>query len=281
MLFFEMFSGLPRQGPGDDASTRRALALVPGVGPATRVLDIGCGTGRQTRVIARHTGAHVVAIDSHPPFVEELTRSAQALGIADRIDARVGDMRRLALAPASFDLVWCEGAIYVVGFEAGLREWRTLLAPGGHMAVSEVCWTRPGAPPHCAAFWAREYPAIRDVRALLAAIAECGYETVGHFTLPPSSWWDDYYRPLQQRIIDFRSRHSAEADAQELADRVQHEIDVWHSCSEFYSYEFFVMRAGGRSGERSRGRSGEEERERTGQRDRIGQVPAPEQHRHE
>src|SRR5687768_3389367 len=124
MLFFEMFSGLPRQGPGDDASTRRALALVPGVGPATRVLDIGCGTGRQTRVIAGHSGAHIVAIDSHPPFVEELRRTAEALGIADRIDARVGDMRQLVLAPASFDLVWCEGAIYVVGFEAGLREWR-------------------------------------------------------------------------------------------------------------------------------------------------------------
>jgi hypothetical protein len=35
---FELFSGLPRQGPGDDESTRRALALAPGLGPGTRVL---------------------------------------------------------------------------------------------------------------------------------------------------------------------------------------------------------------------------------------------------
>ena len=52
-LFFELFSGLPRQGPGSAASTRRALGLVPGVGPRTRVLDIGCGTGDQTMVLAR------------------------------------------------------------------------------------------------------------------------------------------------------------------------------------------------------------------------------------
>jgi hypothetical protein len=74
-------------------------------------------------------------------------------------------------------------------------------------------------------------------------IEACEYDTVGHFSLPPSSWWDDYYRPLQQNITAFRARHAAEPDAQELADQVQREIDVWHAYSEFYSYEFFVMRA--------------------------------------
>lgn len=67
-LFFELFSGLPRQGPGDGASTERALALVPPLGSASRVLDIGCGTGAQTRVLARSTPAHITEIDSHAPF---------------------------------------------------------------------------------------------------------------------------------------------------------------------------------------------------------------------
>jgi len=130
-----------------------------------------------------------------------------------------------------------------MGFEAGLREWRRLLAPRGYMAVSEVCWMKPDPPPDCAAFWKKEYPAIRDVSALLAAIGECGYESIGHFALPPSSWWDDYYRPLQQNLTEFRERHRDEPDAQELADQVQREIDVWHAYAEFYGYEFFVMRA--------------------------------------
>lgn len=240
--FFEMFSGLPRQGPGDDSSTRRALALVPDIGPATRVLDLGCGTGRQTLVLAQHSPARFVGIDNHAPFLEELRRQAHALGLADRIEGRVGDMRRLEFEAGSFDVIWCEGAIYVVGFEAGLRDWRRLLVPGGHVAVTEVCWTRPDPPPECAAFWAREYPAIRHVSTLLDVITECGYDTVGHFALPPSSWWQDYYRPLQQNVIAFRERHRDEPDAQELADRVQREIDVWHAYCEFYSYEFFVMR---------------------------------------
>jgi hypothetical protein len=66
---------------------------------------------------------------------------------------------------------------------------------------------------------------------------------VGHFTLPASSWWDDYYRPLQQNVAAFRERHREEPDAQALADQIQREIDVWHAFEDFYGYEFFVMRS--------------------------------------
>jgi SAM-dependent methyltransferase len=242
-LFFELFSNLPRQGPGDSASTLKALALVPRITARTRVLDIGCGTGLQTRVLAESSPARFVAIDNHPPFVEQLNREAQALGTADRVEGRVADMRSLDFAPKSFDLIWCEGAIYVIGFEAGLRAWRRLLVPRGYVAVTEPCWTKPNPPPDCAAFWAEQYP-LRDVPALLKAIAGCGYETVGHFPLPRSSWWDDYYRPLQQNVAAFRLRHRGDPEAQALADQVQCEIDVWQAHSEFYGYEFFVMRRG-------------------------------------
>ena len=142
-LFFELFRGLPRQGPGSTASTLRALRLVPGVGPRTRVLDIGCGTGAQTLVLAHGSRSRIVAVDNHPPFVDALNREARRLGITERLEARVADMRSLDFADGSFDLIWCEGAIYNVGVEAGLRDWRRLLRPEGHVALTEVCWRKP------------------------------------------------------------------------------------------------------------------------------------------
>jgi SAM-dependent methyltransferase len=242
MWFFEIFDRLPRQGPGDEASTIKALALVPGIGSGTRALDLGCGTGLQTRVLARHSPAHFVAIDNYPPFVEEANHQARAAGLDRRIDTRVGDMHRLEFVPGSFDLIWCEGAVYVVGFEAGLRGWRSLLAPGGHLALTEVCWSKPDPPTECQEFWAREYPAIRDTASRLTTISECGYEVVGHFPLSPSAWWDDYYRPLQQHITEFRARHRNEPGAGEFADQIQREIDIWHRYSGWYHYRFFVMK---------------------------------------
>ena len=145
-LFFELFSGLPRQGPGTTASTLRALSLVPGVGPGTRVLDVGCGTGAQTLVLAHGSPARIVAVDNHPPFIDALNREARRLGITDRLEARVADMRSLDFADGSFDLIWCEGAIYNVGVEAGLRDWRRLLPRNGHVALSEACWRKPDPP---------------------------------------------------------------------------------------------------------------------------------------
>lgn len=241
-LFFELFSGLPRQGPGDARSTLRALAAVPAITPDTRVLDLGCGTGLQTRILAENSSGHFVAIDNHQPFIDELNRRALELGIADRLIGRVGDIRRLDFPSGSFDLIWSEGAIYLLGFETGLREWRSLLRPSGHIAATEVCWVKPDPPAGCVAYWKQEYPAMRDVPTLLAVIDGSGYETVEHFALPPSSWWDDYYGPLEQNIAWFRERHEEEPDAQELADQTQREIDVWKRYSEYYGYVFFVMR---------------------------------------
>ena len=148
-LFFELFSGLPRQGPGTAASTRRALGLVPDLGPKARVLDIGCGTGAQTLVLAQSTVAGIVAVDSHRPYIEALNHEASRLGVTDRLEARVADMRRLDFPNGSFKLIWCEGAIYNVGFETGLRDWRRLLGRNGHIALTELCWTKPDPPDEC------------------------------------------------------------------------------------------------------------------------------------
>ncbi|MBI1872885.1 MAG: class I SAM-dependent methyltransferase [Acidobacteria bacterium] len=241
-MFFEMFTGLPRQGPGDTASTLRALSLVPGIGPHTRVLNPGGGTGLEARVIAQNAPVRIVAIDNHQQYVEEFNREAEALAVAHRVEAQLGDMHRLDFEPGSFDLIWCEGSIYVVGFEKGLRDWHRLLAPGGHLALTDVCWRMPNPPAECREFWAQEYPAIRDVPSRLRTITECGYEVIGHFPLPAAAWWDDYYGPLQQKITEFRAHHDGETDAQQLADSVQSEIDMWHKYSHSYGYDFFVMR---------------------------------------
>jgi len=54
-LFWEIHSGLPQEGPGDDNSTLKALALIPDLPSNPSILDIACGPGRQTIALAKQT----------------------------------------------------------------------------------------------------------------------------------------------------------------------------------------------------------------------------------
>jgi SAM-dependent methyltransferase len=241
-MFYELFEPLPRQGPGDEASTLRALSLLPTLPATARVLDVGCGAGTQTLVLAAHTPARLTAVDNHASFVEELRRRAEARGLADRIDARVGDMGNLGFPDASFDVVWSEGAIFVIGFERGLREWRRLLVPGGHLVVSDACLWTPSPSPECAAFLGDECPGIRTAEAVADSVAGCGYDLVGRFRLPGAAWWEDYYTPLIASVARLRARHPGNAEAEGLAGMMEREMDIHRRLGGEYGYDFFVMR---------------------------------------
>ncbi|MCY3858995.1 MAG: class I SAM-dependent methyltransferase [Gammaproteobacteria bacterium] len=243
-LFFELYSGLPRQGPGSAESTRRALSCVPVLTPESRILDLGCGTGAQTLVLARYTPAKIYAIDTYEPYVIDLNIQATELGVADRVAAFHGDMRKLTFETESFDLVWSEGAIYNVGVNTALKDWRRFLRSDGHLVFTEVCWKGRDAPDECRLFWQNEYPEIRHTEVLLDEIEKCDYIVVDHFPLMASDWWDEYYGPLQSNVDVFRRRYVGDRDAERLCDLCQCEIDIWLKYSEYYDYEFFVTCVG-------------------------------------
>ncbi|MDW7672290.1 MAG: class I SAM-dependent methyltransferase [Bacillota bacterium] len=71
-----------------------------------------------------------------PPFIHTLNETAGTQGIAHRVQGQVADMFRMPFAPESFDLIWSEGAIYIIGFQRGLQEWKALLKPGGALICS-------------------------------------------------------------------------------------------------------------------------------------------------
>ena len=111
-------------------------------------------------------------------------------------------MNALPFPENSFDLIWSEGAIYVMGFEAGLRARRRLVRPGGHVVVSELSWLTRDPPPEPAAYWAEGHPGMRHVDENVAAARAAGYRVIDHVTLPEHAWWDDYYDPLMARSAE-------------------------------------------------------------------------------
>ena len=251
-FFYEIFdASLPRLGAGNEAATIRALNMLRAATPrreeravprTTRILDLGCGNGGQTVTLAQHTEGSILAVDNHQPYLDELQRRAEAAGVSGRIQVSLRDMRSLEKSDGPFDLIWSEGALFVMGFREGLAACHSLLAPGGELAVSELCWLRPDPPADCRRFFAMAYPALADIEANLAAIRACGYEVLGHFTLPESAWWEPYYHPLEERLRSLRKRYAADAEKLSLIESIQMEIDLYRQYSAFYGYVFYVMR---------------------------------------
>ncbi len=251
-FFYEIFdASLPRLGPGNEASTKRALnTLLPALsrrkggavaGP-TRILEIGCGNGAATLSVAQHAEGSILAVDNHQPFLDELQRRATAAGISARIQVSLRDMHTLGQGDGPFDLIWSEGAVFVMGFREGLTAWHSLLAPGGGLAVSELAWLRSDPPADCQRFWAEAYPAMTGIAANLATIETCGYEIIGHFAVPESAWWEPYYHPLEERLASLRKRHDADAEKLSVIESIQTEIDVYRKYSAFYGNVFYLMR---------------------------------------
>ena len=247
-LLHEVFDpSMPRLGPGDDDATgralRSALAVMPKGGSAAelRVLDLGCGNGTQTIQLARHTGAHILAVDNYQPYLDELRRRAIAAGVSGRIETRLGDMANLGLANESFDLIWSEGALYAMGVHNGLRAYYPVLVRGGCFGLTEMCWFRPDVPDQCRQFLEDAYPAMTDVETNLAAMRDCGYKIIDHFSLPESAWQGVLYVPLQERVHAFRARHAAEPEKLKFGDLMQAEIDNCNKFSRYFGYEFFVL----------------------------------------
>jgi SAM-dependent methyltransferase len=242
--FYEIYDEIPRQGPGDRASTERALRLLPTLTRDHRILDIGCGAGAQTIDLARATEARIVAVDDHEPFMARLVRTVTELGLGGRIETLVGDMNALPFPDASFDVIWCEGAIFIIGFSQGLASWRRLLVPGGYLVVSELCWLRADPAAEVEAFFKEEGADIRDMDARRTAIIENGYRLVADFVLPAVGWWDNYYVPLGAELERFAARRAGDPDALAVAAHIQHEIDVYRRYPDQFGYGFFVLQRG-------------------------------------
>ncbi len=239
--FHEIYEDLPRQGPGERASTERALRLLPPLREDQRILDIGCGSGAQTLDLARATAARIVAVDRHPPFLARLARRVAELGLDERITVQLGDMQDLAFADGSFDVVWSEGAIFIMGFARGLASWRRLLAPGGYLVVSELCWLSGDPPAELYELFLNECPDMGDAAARRSAVAEAGYRLVADFVLPDSGWWESYYVHLGERLERFRREHAGEEEALAVAARSEQEIELYRRHPGTFGYIFFVL----------------------------------------
>jgi ubiquinone/menaquinone biosynthesis C-methylase UbiE len=199
--------------------TRQAFQMLPEL-EVPDILDIGCGTGVPTLELARLSNGQIIGLDISQPDLDELHRKIEAADLSARVKTVNCSLFELDFPDESFDIVWAEGSLFVIGFEQGLKAWRRLLKPKGFLVVHDE---------------------IGDLKTKLNLITESGYELIEYFVVSKNEWWHDYCEPLEKRIKELRVnvKYRDDPGAREVLDKEQQEVDMFKRdpCGSV----FFVM----------------------------------------
>jgi len=199
--------------------TRKAFQMLPELYRPS-ILDIGCGTGVPTIELARLGNGQITGLDISQPFLDELRRKIEAAGLSDRVKTMKCSLFEMDFPDESFDILWAEGSIAVIGFERGLKAWLLLLKPKGFLVVHDE---------------------IGNLQKKLEQISRCGYALIGYFIVSEDVWWHDYYAPLEKRIRELRIKYSNDPEALVVLDNEKREVGMFKKNPKMYGSVFFVM----------------------------------------
>jgi ubiquinone/menaquinone biosynthesis C-methylase UbiE len=239
-LICEYFSSIERQGPGSPEVTVKALSFIDNLTNESRIADIGCGTGGQTMVLADHTSGHITGVDLFTDFIDLFNAASHKRNLQDRVVGVVGSMDNLSFQDEELDLIWSEGAIFNIGFERGINEWRRFLKTGGFIAVSEASWFTETRPVEIDEFWENAYPEIDIISNKVGQMQKAGYIPVATFILPENCWTEHFYALQVSAQEKFLSKYAGNKTAEDLVAYQRHEAELYYKYKEFYGYVFYI-----------------------------------------
>jgi ubiquinone/menaquinone biosynthesis C-methylase UbiE len=239
-LIREYFSNLERQGPGSKESTIKALSFIDNLKKDSKIIDLGCGTGGQTMVIADNTPAHIIGIDISPAFIDIFNSSAEKNNFHDRVKGIIGSMDNLQFKTEEIDLIRSEGSIYNIGFERGINEWYKFLKPDGYIAVSEASWFTEKRPVEIEKFWKNAYPEIDTISNKVELMQKVSYIPIATFVLPEICWIDNFYVPqviVQENLL---KKYTGNKTVEEFIAYQRYEAELYYKYKKYYGYVFYI-----------------------------------------
>lgn len=136
----------------------RALEPWLRVRSGMRVLDIGCGVGRWSRLLASR-GARVTGVDLSPTMIAQAQRRTAAAGLGSRCRFIVQDCAALEVG-GTFDIILCVTMLQHVldpgALRSALRRMALHLAPEGRLVLLEAAPARAVSRCDSAVFTARQ-----------------------------------------------------------------------------------------------------------------------------
>lgn len=199
--------------------TRKAFSLLPKL-EKPRILDVGCGTGETILELARLSDGQIIGIDIDQKALDKLSEKIKRTSLTEQVKIVKCSIINMTFPDESFDIIWAEGTIFIIGFQKGLKEWGQFLKPLGFLVVHDE---------------------MSDIPKRLALIPVCGYKLVDYFIISKDVWWNEYYYPLEKKIQELRAKYSDNIEVQTILDKEQSYVDEFNRNPRYHGSVFYIM----------------------------------------
>ena len=239
-LIIETHVGLERQGPGSPEMIFKALSFIDDLDKISRVADLGCGTGGQTMMLARHIAGDITGVDICPDFIHVLNDNAKKLSLGKRVQGIVASILELPFQKEEFDLVWSEGVIDAIGFEKGVTYWNDFLKKRGYIVVTSPSWLTDERTAEIEQFWAAAVQGIGTVADNMLTMQKAGYEFVASFVLPETCWTEHYFIPRAAAEKALLEKYAGNKTVADYVKDEQYEVELYSKYKQYYGYVFYI-----------------------------------------
>jgi len=199
--------------------TRKAFQMLPKL-KKPYILDAGCGSGSPTIELAKLSDGEIIGIDIDQSKLDILNRKIEEEGFLGRVKTVKCSLLEMDFPDESFDIIWAEGSIRIIGFEQSLKKCKQLLKPKGYLVIHDV---------------------INIISNELKKLNSWGYKLIDQFLLPEDAWWTEFYEPLEIRIKELYMEYKKNYEMLKMLKKYQTEIAMVKSNPKEYCTAFYII----------------------------------------
>lgn len=155
-----------------------ALSRIPKIN-SPKILDMGCGTGITTLLLADISGSTVYAFDIDLLCISFLKEKIENQNLSDRVSAEVNSASNLDFETNTFDIILAEGLLNIIGFEKGLSIAKKYLKNNAFFIIHDE---------------------LKNQIEKTEIIKRNSFELIYYSELDDNVWWNDYYKCLENKI---------------------------------------------------------------------------------
>ena len=170
-------------------------------------------------MLAKLSGGKITGIDIDQHLLDRLDKRIEEEEFSNQVVTKKCSLNDVDFPNETFDIVWAEGSIWIIGFKKGLEEWRRLLKPKGFLVVHD---------------------SVKTVLNELDMLSSLGYELINHFELPEDAWLKEYGMPLERLIKEQRKR-AKDSETRKMLDRYQNEVNMIKRNPKDHISAFYIM----------------------------------------